>query len=189
MGGHSGAVPPQITACAPPNESCAPPTEDCAPKKLIGTELPECKTRPETRKIVLIASEFAENRTIFGAKTRICGNFWTEDLFFFLFFTSELTKTKICKIFELKNFFFWTSPYSFDPHSRIHINKVFMPPKISLCPPNHAILAPGLGRPHNFTKFELSTTFHFRDITVYIFLLKGFFPSKILSGLPIKNKN
>ena len=32
--GHSGAVPPQVTACAPPYEICAPPSEECAPKKL-----------------------------------------------------------------------------------------------------------------------------------------------------------
>ena len=38
-GGHSGAVPPQMTACAPPSE-------DCAPKKLRGKGLLEGKSRP-----------------------------------------------------------------------------------------------------------------------------------------------
>ena len=46
-GGHTRAVPPQMTACAPPNENCAPPSEDCAPKKLTGSGLLECKLRPK----------------------------------------------------------------------------------------------------------------------------------------------
>ena len=51
-GGHSGAVPPQMTACAPPSE-------DCVPKKLTGSGLLECKSRPKTTKLVLIVLEFA----------------------------------------------------------------------------------------------------------------------------------
>ena len=50
-GGHSGAVSPQMTACAPPNENCAPPSEDCAPKKLSGSGLLECKSRPKDSQI------------------------------------------------------------------------------------------------------------------------------------------
>ena len=47
-GGHSGAVPLQMTACAPPDENCAPPpSEDCAPKKLTGLGLLECKSGPK----------------------------------------------------------------------------------------------------------------------------------------------
>ena len=38
-------------------------------------------------------------------------------------------------IFVLKTFFFRSSPFSFDPQSRIHINKVHVPPNIYLCPP------------------------------------------------------
>ena len=38
-GGHTGAVPPQLIACAPLNENCAHPSEDCAPKKLLGSGL------------------------------------------------------------------------------------------------------------------------------------------------------
>ena len=37
-GTYTGAVPPQLTACAPPSE-------DCAPKKLTGSELLERKSR------------------------------------------------------------------------------------------------------------------------------------------------
>ena len=33
------------------------------------------------------------------------------------------------EIFELKTFsFFWSSPFLFDPHARIHINKLLEPP-------------------------------------------------------------
>ena len=53
-GGHSGTVPPQLTACAlpnkncaPPNENCAPPSEDIAPKKWTGSGLLKCKSRPK----------------------------------------------------------------------------------------------------------------------------------------------
>ena len=38
---------PQMTACAPPSENCASPSEDCAPKKLTGSGLLECKSRPK----------------------------------------------------------------------------------------------------------------------------------------------
>ena len=65
---HGGA----FRGRAPRMTACAPPSVDCAPKKLIGSGPPECKSRPETRKIVFIASEFVENRTISGIKTRIC---------------------------------------------------------------------------------------------------------------------
>ena len=51
-GGSSGAVPPQITACTPPNENCAPPSEDCAMKKFTDSGLLECKSRPKTPKMV-----------------------------------------------------------------------------------------------------------------------------------------
>ena len=75
---HEGAFrgrAPQMTACVPPNDSCASPSDDCAPKKLIGSGLPGCKSRPETHKIVLIASELVKNRKIFEIKTTICAKF------------------------------------------------------------------------------------------------------------------
>ena len=68
-GGHSGAVPPQMTACAPPNGNCAPPSEDCAPKKLTGSKLPECKSTPKL--------------VFFVDWHRISWRFWDEDRFFF----------------------------------------------------------------------------------------------------------
>ena len=40
----------------------------------------------------------------------------------------------------------------------------------------------------NFTKFELSTTFCFQDMTVQISTWKGFFPLEIWPGLPTTNK-
>ena len=76
-----------------------------------------------------------KNRKNFETSTRICGNFWPKDLFF------------------------WSSSFSLDPHwnkflvppcsSRIHINKFLVPPKnlfLLSPPPSHAILAPGLNR-------------------------------------------
>ena len=71
---HGGAFrgcAPQMTACAPPNDClCPPPARTVSPKKLIGSGLPECKSRPETSKIVLIASEFVQNRTSFETKPK-----------------------------------------------------------------------------------------------------------------------
>ena len=78
-----GRAPPNDCLC-PPKRS-APLREVSAPNKLIGSGLPECKSRPETCKIVLIASEFVENLTSIGIKTRTCGNFLTEDIFFLVF--------------------------------------------------------------------------------------------------------
>ena len=46
-GGHIEAVPPQMTACAPQTKIVPPPSEDCAPKKLTGSRLLECKSRPK----------------------------------------------------------------------------------------------------------------------------------------------
>ena len=77
--GHSGAVPPQMTAYAPPNEHCAPPSEDCAPKKLTGSGILECESRPETPKLMFTSRIFV----IFVDSHRISWNFcWDEDLFF-----------------------------------------------------------------------------------------------------------
>ena len=53
-GGHSVAVPPQMTACAPQTK-IVPPQGVCAPKKLTGSELLECKSRPKTPKLVFTA--------------------------------------------------------------------------------------------------------------------------------------
>ena len=65
-GGHTGAVPPQMTACAPPNENCAPQSEDCAPKKLTDSGLLECKSRPKTPKLVFTALEFVSKNCFFA---------------------------------------------------------------------------------------------------------------------------
>ena len=42
-----------------PNDCLCAPSEDCAPKKLTRSGLLECKSRPKTPKLVLIALEFA----------------------------------------------------------------------------------------------------------------------------------
>ena len=71
-GGHSGAVPPQMTACAPPNKNCAPPNEncappnkDCAPKKLTGWGILECKSRPKTPKLVFSTLKITSKKLFF----------------------------------------------------------------------------------------------------------------------------
>ena len=51
--------------CAPPNKNCTPPSEDCAPKKLTGSVLLECKSRPETSEILVIALEFVSKNCFF----------------------------------------------------------------------------------------------------------------------------
>ena len=74
MGGIPGPC-PQMTACAHPNENCAPPSEDCASKKLTGSGLLECKSRP---KLVFATGIFV----IFVDWYRIWCHIWDEDLFF-----------------------------------------------------------------------------------------------------------
>ena len=66
---------PQMTACAHPNENCAPPSEDCVSKKLTGSGLLECKSRP---KLVFATGIFI----IFVDWYRIWCHIWDEDLFF-----------------------------------------------------------------------------------------------------------
>ena len=56
--GHSPAAPPPNDCLCPPNENCAPPSEDCARKKLTGSGLMECKSRPKTPKLVFTARIF-----------------------------------------------------------------------------------------------------------------------------------
>ena len=137
-GGHYGAVPPQMTACAPPNEHCAPPREDCATKKLTVSGLLECKSRPKTSKFARILRRQPEFEEILGRKP----------FFFFLVFTSEFVKnrkdlettTRICGNFETKTFFELLVPPC--PH-RLHINKLLMPPQNLFLPPQSR--CPGAG--------------------------------------------
>ena len=64
--GHSGAVPPPNDCLCPPNENCSPPSKDCAPKKLPVSVLRECKSRPETPNILVIALEFVSKNCCFA---------------------------------------------------------------------------------------------------------------------------
>ena len=62
-----------------------PPSEDCAPKKLTGSRLLECKSRPKIPQLVFIALEFVSKNcvfVIFVNLRRISFKFWDEDLFF-----------------------------------------------------------------------------------------------------------
>ena len=103
-GGHSAAVPSQMIACAPWTEDCAPQKYQarsywsanrglrlrnwCLPPvfsnfcgltrdfiKLLGQRPFFWSSRKNSCKV--------KNRKNFEAITRICGNFWTYDLFFF----------------------------------------------------------------------------------------------------------
>ena len=46
-GGHTGAVPPQLTACIPPNENCAPPKRGLCPEEINRFGALERKSRPK----------------------------------------------------------------------------------------------------------------------------------------------
>ena len=50
---------------APQIIACAPPSEDCAPKKLTGSVLLECKSSPETPKLLLITLKFVSKNCFF----------------------------------------------------------------------------------------------------------------------------
>ena len=98
--GAFGAVPTQITSCAPTNKNCALPSEDCASKKLTGSVLLECNLRPETPKILVVTPEFVSKNCFFvdfAIKiVCLCGC------------TQEFMKIRV--YFEMKTFFFWSSP-------------------------------------------------------------------------------
>ena len=73
-GGHFGAVPPKWLLVLPKWKLCSP-SEDCAPKKLTGSGLLECKSRP---KLVFGSGIFV----IFVDWHWISWHFWDEALFF-----------------------------------------------------------------------------------------------------------
>ena len=113
-GSFRGRAPKSLLV--PPKRELCPPSENCAPKKLTGSVLLECKSSPETPKILLITLKFVSKdcffvdfamntdcfcgltpeimklRVDFGTKTFI--------LFYFLLFTSELEE--ICTIFVME---------------------------------------------------------------------------------------
>ena len=77
--GHSGAVPPK-SLLVPPQTKTFPPCENCSPKKVTDSMPPECSSRPETPKILIITSKlvsknrsFADStvKTFFGLHSRI----------------------------------------------------------------------------------------------------------------------
>ena len=99
---YTRAVPPQLTACAPPNKNCAPPSEDCAPKKLTCSGLYWMWRSP-----------------VFGRKS--CLNVWFRPEnplhFFFFLFPISAGNTAWISDFGWKipcncseDLFFWRSP-------------------------------------------------------------------------------
>ena len=153
-GGIPGPCPHKWLLVPPQTKIAHPPSEDCAPKKLTGSGLLECKSRPKL--------------VFFVDWHRILWRFWDEHLFFL-----EITCFRPKKLPEfpilagkslailVKTFFFgdhlfsagktawtsdcgrkiplnlWSTPCSFDPDwdkflvppcpSRIHINKLLVP--------------------------------------------------------------
>ena len=109
-------MPSNHCLCPPKQELCLP-SGDCAPKKVTGSALQECSSRPETPKILVITPEFMSKNCFFadfmiktlffffGLYPRInenSGNAWNEDVF--LVYTLEFVK--IDAFLELKTFFF-----------------------------------------------------------------------------------
>ena len=115
---HSGPAPRgAFRGRAPQIIACAPPSEDCAPKKLTGSVLLECKSSPETPKILLITLKFVSKNCFFVdfamntdcfcgltpeiMKLRVYFGMKTLILFYFLLFTSEFVEIRT--IFEMEN--------------------------------------------------------------------------------------
>ena len=115
-----------------PKSLLVPPSEDCAPKKLTGSVLLECKSSPETPKILLITLKFVckncffadfamktdcfcrltpeimKLRVYFGTKTFIfCfspQNLWK----FARFLRWKPEFVKMRALFQMKTLFFWS---------------------------------------------------------------------------------
>ena len=150
LGAYRGRVPPTDCMC-PPNENCAPPSEDCAPKKLTGSGLLERKSR---------------SKLVFKVDWhQILWRFWDEDLFFFFFWVFG-RKNRLNLRFRPENPFdfllltmFVSSRLGWifrapEPLSNSHKINFSCPPKIYLCHPSHAILAPGLLRASDSRQIE-----------------------------------
>ena len=56
---------PRITACPPQTRIVLPPSEDCAPKKLTGSVLVVCSSRPETPKRLGRTPKFVSKNCFF----------------------------------------------------------------------------------------------------------------------------
>ena len=139
-GGIPGPCPPpQLTACAPPNENCAPPSEDCALKKLTGSGLFEHKSKPKL--------------VFFVDLHRILWRFWDKDLFFWrspvFGRKNHLKKFRFRPENPLKFqwtpfYFFWRSPVfgrkNHDFGRKIPLNFCFSP--CSFDPDRYKFLVP-----------------------------------------------
>ena len=118
--GTTGGIP---EPCPSQMTACAFPSEDCALKKFTGSGLLECKSRPKTRKLVLIVLEFASKNcffVVFVNSHRISWNFGDEDLFIIIIFglhlkirgTSQNDYENLWTFLNQRSFFF-------NPHFRI----------------------------------------------------------------------
>ena len=118
--GTTGGIP---EPCPSQMTACTFPSEDCASKKFTGSGLLECKSRPKTRKLVLIVLEFASKNCFFVAfvdSHRISWNFEDEDLFIIIIFGLHLRirGTSQNDYENLWTFLNWRS-FFFNPHFRI----------------------------------------------------------------------
>ena len=152
----------------PPNECLCPPSEDCAPKKLTGSRLLECKSRPNIPKSVFTALEFVSKNCVFVNLRRISFKFWDEDLFFWssLQISSKIAKIlrrqpEFVEILGRRPFFSFFGLHLFRLiHTRINFS---CPQKFLSVPPHPQSRYPGAGP-------ALSNTFgkYFRQIVAQI---------------------
>ena len=117
-GRHSGAVPPQRTACAPPNENCAPPKRGLCPEEI--NRLGAIGVQFEV-KILIITLEFVGKNYFFvdfAINTNcLCGytpGFMKIRVYFgrktfFLVFTSEVVEIRT--FFGMKTMNLWKFAY------------------------------------------------------------------------------
>ena len=157
-----GPCPPPNHCLCPPKRELCPPSEDCDKKKLTGSVLLECNSRPETLKILVITPELVSKNCCFvdfAIKT-VC----------FCDFTPKFIK--ICVYFGIKTFFWgglyprfrqislWTILFV-GPLSRIQRNKVFVPPLNLFMPP--------LSRYHGAGPDLICSIFEFSKICELLF--------------------
>ena len=157
-GGHFGAVPPQITACAPPpkQEMCpSPPSEDCVLKKITSSVPLGCSFgvrdplntdhQPTTRGQKTVFSRFRyENLfpffSVFTSRIRRKLHIHRDESCFVFFGLHPRNLKKFAHLLRRRPFLVLVFTLEFEK------KKVFVPPKNYLCPPppSHATLAPGL---------------------------------------------
>ena len=143
--GHSGAVPPQTTACASPNENCVPPNGELCLKEFIWLGATGVQLETWDSQNTAYHFRIRGNLYIFGEETQNSWKFayflrwWS--FFFGLCLRFYGNLRSFCD--EDKNswafaYFLWWRPFFWSlaqiswnfagPHFRIQTNKVLVPP-------------------------------------------------------------